>query len=109
MYVVDNAKPELKIVYPIDFKMPQFGKFVVAGVAKDDVGLTKLEWEFGPDKGEFELVPGNPYWGIVLDSTKIKVASIWKTTNDPFARKIRYEELSKKAEERSAQYSNRGS
>ncbi|WP_096016175.1 ThiF family adenylyltransferase [Campylobacter lanienae] len=26
-----------------------------------------------------------------LDSTKIKVASIWKTTNDPFARKIRYE------------------
>lgn len=26
-----------------------------------------------------------------LDPTKIKVASIWKTTNDPFARKIRYE------------------
>ena len=75
LYVVDNAKPELKIVYPIDFKMPQFGKFVVAGVAKDDVGLTKLEWEFGPDKGEFELVPGNPYWGIVLDSTKIKETS----------------------------------
>lgn len=26
-----------------------------------------------------------------LDPTKIKIASIWKTTNDPFARKIRYE------------------
>ncbi|WP_086281101.1 ThiF family adenylyltransferase [Campylobacter devanensis] len=26
-----------------------------------------------------------------LDPTKIKVASIWKTTNDSFARKIRYE------------------
>lgn len=26
-----------------------------------------------------------------LDPTKIKVTSIWKTTNDPFARKIRYE------------------
>ena len=26
-----------------------------------------------------------------LDPTKIKVASIWKTTNAPFARKIRYE------------------
>ncbi|ANE33678.1 dinucleotide-utilizing enzyme, molybdopterin/thiamine biosynthesis family 1 [Campylobacter hyointestinalis subsp. lawsonii CCUG 27631] len=26
-----------------------------------------------------------------LDPTKIKAASIWKTTNDPFARKIRYE------------------
>lgn len=26
-----------------------------------------------------------------LDPTKIKVASIWKTTNDPFAKKIRYE------------------
>ena len=26
-----------------------------------------------------------------LDPIKIKVASIWKTTNDPFARKIRYE------------------
>lgn len=71
LYVVDNAKPDVKFVYPIDFKMPQFGKFVVAGYAKDDIGLSKLEWEFGPDKGEFELVPGNPYWGIVLDSTKL--------------------------------------
>ncbi|ABK82038.1 tRNA threonylcarbamoyladenosine dehydratase [Campylobacter fetus] len=26
-----------------------------------------------------------------LDPTRIQVASIWKTTNDPFARKIRYE------------------
>lgn len=72
LYVVDNAKPEVKILYPIDFKMPQFGKFVIAGYAKDDVGLSKLAWEFGSDSGEIELIPGNPYWGVEIDSRSMK-------------------------------------
>lgn len=75
LYFVDNTKPEVNIVYPLDFKEPQYGKFVVAGYARDKVGITNIDWEFGIDKGSFEVTPGNPYWGIVLDSTKIKESS----------------------------------
>ena len=74
LYFVDNTKPDVQIVYPLE-KDVQNGKFLVAGIAKDVIGLEKLSWKFGSKTGEFELIPGNPYWGMVLDTVGTKEKS----------------------------------
>lgn len=72
LYFVDNTKPDVQIFTPEE-KVPQYGKVAVAGIAKDTIGVTKLTWSFGKDlKGDIELVPGNPYWSVVLDTRKMK-------------------------------------
>ncbi|MCR4733520.1 MAG: hypothetical protein K5829_00740 [Treponema sp.] len=68
LYFIDNTKPEVKIVSPGDEDVMN-GKFSVAGFAKDTIGIEKLSWKFGDLTGDFELVPGNPYWCLNLDTT----------------------------------------
>ncbi|MBO4639222.1 MAG: hypothetical protein J5710_05645 [Treponema sp.] len=70
LYYIDNTKPDVQIVYPVD--EPVNGKFTVAGFAKDDVGVTDLSWTFGDQSGVFDLVPGNPYWAITVDTIGLK-------------------------------------
>ena len=70
LYYIDNTKPDVQIVYPVDD--PVNGKFTVAGFAKDDVGVTDLSWTFGDQSGVFDLIPGNPYWSITLDTIGLK-------------------------------------
>ena len=70
LYYIDNTKPDVQIVYPGD--EPVNGKFTVAGFAKDDVGVTDLSWTFGDQSGVFDLVPGNPYWVVTLDTIGLK-------------------------------------
>ena len=70
LYYIDNTKPDVQIVYPGD--EPVNGKFTVAGFAKDDVGVTDLMWTFGDQSGVFELVPGNPYWAVTVDTIGLK-------------------------------------
>ena len=70
LYYIDNTKPDVQIVYPVDD--PVNGKFTVAGFAKDDVGVTDLSWTFGDQSGVFDLIPGNPYWSITLDTIGAK-------------------------------------
>lgn len=67
LYFVDNTKPDVKIIYPEE-KEAQNGKFLIGGYAKDVMGLTKLSWKFGTESGDFELIPGNPYWGMIFDT-----------------------------------------
>lgn len=67
LYFVDNTKPDVKIVSPRDDETVN-GKFGVAGYAKDTVGLQKLSWSFNGEAGDFELVPGNPYWFKEVDT-----------------------------------------
>lgn len=74
LYYVDNNPPDIKIVYPADGEVKN-GKFAVAGIASDKLGITELSWTFGSEKGVFELVPGNPYWAIVFDTTGSSDAS----------------------------------
>ena len=74
LYYIDNTKPDVQIVYPGDD--PVNGKFTVAGFAKDDVGVTNLTWTFGDKSGEFELIPGNPYWALTLDTIGAKDKAI---------------------------------
>ena len=73
LYYIDNTKPDVQIVYPNE--NPVNGKFTVAGFAKDDVGVTDLSWEFGDQNGVFELIPGNPYWAVTLDTIGLKEKS----------------------------------
>lgn len=58
---IDNTPPDVQVVYPLDDEAVN-GIFSVAGFAKDTVGLKSLAWSFGTQGGEFELIPGNPYW-----------------------------------------------
>lgn len=74
LYFIDNTKPEIKVVYPEDGQVLN-GKFTVAGYAKDTMGITELKWTFGNKSGEFELVPGNPYWSVTLDTSATKEKS----------------------------------
>ncbi len=66
LYFIDNTKPDVKIITPEE-KAEQFGLITIAGYAKDDIGVKSVLWEFGTESGEFELIPGNPYWGITFD------------------------------------------
>ena len=87
LYFIDNTKPEVKIVYPAKGQAVN-GKFTVAGYAKDDMGITDLSWTFGNKSGKFDLVPGNPYWSINLDtvgssakSEKLTIRAVDKAGN----------------------------
>lgn len=68
LYFIDNTKPDVAVVSPQD-KEIQNGKFGVAGYAKDKVGIQKLSWQFAGETGDFELIPGNPYWFKEIDTT----------------------------------------
>ncbi len=74
LYFIDNTKPEISIITPQE-KDPQYGRVAISGVAKDKIGITELKWTFGTESGEFDLVPGNPYWGITFDTMESKDTS----------------------------------
>lgn len=67
LYFIDNTYPDIKIVTP-EKDQSVNGVFNVAGYAKDINGMKSLSWQWGNEKGEFELVPGNPYWILELNS-----------------------------------------
>jgi hypothetical protein len=71
LYFIDNTKPDVQIISPVEGVVKN-GKFSAAGFAKDKIGITSLTWTFGTQTGEFELIPGNPYWKLDLDSTGMK-------------------------------------
>ena len=75
LYFIDNTEPDVKIVYPgKDEKMN--GKFSVVGYAKDVIGIQKLSWACNGETGDFELIPGNPYWAKEMDvSQQMKAGS----------------------------------
>ena len=74
LYFIDNTKPDVKIVSPEDTEFLN-GKYTVAGYAKDTIGVTELSWVYGNQSGTIDLVPGNPYWAVDLDSTQTKEKS----------------------------------
>ena len=75
LYFIDNTKPDVAIVYPEENQVMN-GKFTVAGYAKDTIGVTELSWTFGSQSGEIELIPGNPYWAVNVDTLGLKDKSI---------------------------------
>jgi len=71
LYFIDNTKPDVQIIYPAEGQVVN-GKFTVAGFAKDTIGVTQLSWTCGAESGDFELIPGNPYWAVTLDTINSK-------------------------------------
>lgn len=71
LYFIDNTKPDVKIVSPTPDREVN-GKFSIAGYAKDIMGITSLSWTYGNEKGDIELIPGNPYWCLNFDATNAK-------------------------------------
>ncbi len=71
LYFIDNTKPDVGIVYPAPDQVMD-GIFTVAGYAKDTIGVTELSWTFGSQSGTFDLVPGNPYWAVNVDTLASK-------------------------------------
>ncbi|WP_051537837.1 Ig-like domain-containing protein [Treponema sp. C6A8] len=75
LYFIDNTNPDVKIVSPAEGEIKN-GKFSVAGYAKDKIGVTSLTWTFGNESGEFELIPGNPYWKLDLNTIGLKEKAV---------------------------------
>jgi len=71
LYFIDNTSPDVSIVSPAEGEVKN-GKFTAAGYAKDTIGITDLTWTFGTETGSFELIPGNPYWSLELDTLNVK-------------------------------------
>ena len=74
LYFIDNTKPDVQIISPTKDEVVN-GKYTVAGFAKDVNGITDLRWSYGAESGVIELVPGNPYWVVDLDTTNGKEKS----------------------------------
>lgn len=75
LFFVDNTNPEVRIISPKDDEYVN-GKFSVAGVAKDTIGLKSLKWDFGGLTGDIPIVAGNPYWSVDLDARNLSGSSI---------------------------------
>ncbi len=71
LYFIDNTKPDVAIVYP-EVEQVMDGIFTVSGYAKDTIGVTELTWTFGNQNGVFDLIPGNPYWAVNVDTLNLK-------------------------------------
>ena len=75
LFFVDNTKPDVVIVTPEENESVN-GVFQVAGTAYDVIGLSSLSWEFEKESGEFELIPGNPYWFKEFDIHELNVKKV---------------------------------
>ncbi|MCR4713526.1 MAG: hypothetical protein K5751_04015 [Treponemataceae bacterium] len=75
LFFVDNTKPDVVIVTPEENESVN-GLFQVAGTAYDVIGLSSLTWEFEKQTGQFELIPGNPYWFKEFDISDLNVKKV---------------------------------
>ena len=100
LYFIDNTKPDVKIVYPGSEDVLN-GKITVTGYAKDKIGVTGLRWSFGKDGGDIDLIAGNPYWAVNIDTTGSKdksgefvITAIDKANNEvSVSKKINFNQL----------------
>ncbi len=82
LYFIDNTKPDVKIVSPTKDEVVN-GRVGISGYAKDIIGIEKLTWTFNGESGDFELIPGNPYWYKEIDTTGLdKKADFTITATD---------------------------
>lgn len=70
LFFVDNTPPLVEFLYPAAGAEAGGSVFTVAGKAFDDANLKSLSWICGREKGEFEIIPGNPYWIKEFDLSK---------------------------------------
>ena len=66
LFFVDNTDPQVSIIYPKADDTVN-GRFSIAGIARDIVGLKSLNWKCGDESGNIAVVQGNPYWCVDVD------------------------------------------
>ena len=81
LYFVDNTKPELEILSPVEGE-PVNGRFTVVGRVYDKVGIASMSWQYGSQTGIIELLPGNPFFSLAFDAPAGGKATIRFTTTD---------------------------
>ncbi|MCL2179687.1 MAG: Ig-like domain-containing protein [Treponema sp.] len=73
---VNNAGPQVTIVHPSPDTVVN-GLFTIAGFARHPVGLSRVTWKAGNiANGEFELLPGNPWWSANVDLRGQRLSNI---------------------------------
>ncbi|WP_304225672.1 Ig-like domain-containing protein, partial [Gracilinema caldarium] len=75
LFVVDNTKPEIAIMSPLQGEKID-RTFVIMGHVRDDVALKSFSWKMGNEGGELPLTPGDPYWTLPVNITDSKVAAV---------------------------------
>ncbi|MBP7264028.1 MAG: hypothetical protein KBB32_07625 [Spirochaetia bacterium] len=63
LYFVDNTQPELAVLSPAPESAVN-GRYTITGRVYDTVGVKSLEWTYGKESGQVELLPGNPYFSV---------------------------------------------
>ncbi len=71
LYFIDNTPPAVGFISP-DPAEAVNGIFSVSGFATDVIGLQSLSWVHGKERGDFEVIKGNPYWVKEFDITGSK-------------------------------------
>lgn len=67
LYFIDNTAPELQFIYPAP-EVAVNGEFAIVGLVRDTVAMQSLSWEVGDSSGDFEIIPGDPYWTTKFDA-----------------------------------------
>lgn len=67
LFFIDNESPEI-LIYEPESGSDVFGLISIAGAINDEVGVERFWWTWEDTEEEIELIPGNPYWNIELDT-----------------------------------------
>ncbi|MCL2194265.1 MAG: hypothetical protein FWB78_12835, partial [Treponema sp.] len=81
LFFVSNMAPELEILSPLPGE-PLFNRFMLSGRAHSNVGIARLEYQWGRIQGEIEVRPGDPYWSVVLEQGPGSGNSVTVTATD---------------------------
>jgi hypothetical protein len=85
LFFASNNGPELEVYTPAPNE-DVYGSFLLSGRAYNEVGLSKLYYEWGKIKEDIEMRPGDPFWCVPLEMIKgaaptIKVVAVDKAGN----------------------------
>lgn len=68
LFFVDNQPPEITVIDP-ELETAVSGHVVITGSVRDQVGIESFEYEWNGETIPVELIPGNPYWSVAIDTT----------------------------------------
>lgn len=77
---VDNEPATLSVLSPED-EAVVFGKVGITGTVRDAVGVKRLWYTFKGEEHDLELIPGNPYWHLTLDTSQEKDGTLELTVH----------------------------
>ncbi|AFG38483.1 Ig-like domain-containing protein [Spirochaeta africana] len=67
LFFIDNESPEITVLEPEEGS-PAFGRVRLSGAIRDEVGVERFWYEWDGQEHEIELIPGNPYWSVEIDT-----------------------------------------